>query len=117
MLTVVILNAYTVHKRLWEKQERKHSYYTFLNKLHAQMIEVADDNFTETSHGAGNDSEPQLNVIAVVSSHMLVQTAEDRLNNGVQRLRQRRYKVCAYYKPKEKKREVLRRITVQLLRM
>eukprot|EP00644_Phytophthora_capsici_P017842 jgi/Phyca11/130960/e_gw1.100.147.1 len=80
------------------------SHYAFLTTLHRQLIQETEASFTESRAAAGPTASLRENQVAVHGDHSLVQTADTRLNNGVQRLRQRQCKVCSHYKPPSKKR-------------
>ncbi|KAE9289111.1 hypothetical protein PF008_g25960 [Phytophthora fragariae] len=100
---MALVNAYVVYKCLWEKKPRKNSHFEFLARLHKQLIDQTEDCFTQTRAASGGQVVTET-PSAVRGEHTLIQTTGFRMNNGVQRLRQRQCKVCSVYKPEGKKR-------------
>ncbi|OWZ04958.1 hypothetical protein PHMEG_00023044 [Phytophthora megakarya] len=66
-------------------------------------VEETEDSFTQ-SHAPPTDQRVPEQPVVAHGEHALTQTTDARLNNGVQRLRQRQCKVCSVYKPEGKKR-------------
>ncbi|POM63002.1 hypothetical protein PHPALM_27782 [Phytophthora palmivora] len=105
LVDMAVVNAYIIHKSTRDTEE-KNGHYIFLSKLHQQLIEQSEDDFTQTT--TASPSKPRRVdkevPAAVGSEHNLVLTQAKRANEGVSRTRQRGCKVCSYYKPKDKKR-------------
>jgi hypothetical protein len=102
---MAVVNAYIVHTYVWEKQRKKKmSHYAFLSTLHRQLVQQTEAAFMQAHTLPRTRISPADSSIVVGVDHSLVQTEDTRVNNGVQRLRQRQCKVCSYYKPPDKKR-------------
>ncbi|OWZ21353.1 hypothetical protein PHMEG_0004115 [Phytophthora megakarya] len=101
LVDMALVNAYIVYRRLWEKKKRKSSHFIFLAKLQEDLIKQSEDSFTQTT-AVQNTALVRPNDMG--GDHKLVQTKDYRLNNNIQRLRQRQCKVCSCYGPADKKR-------------
>ncbi|OWZ03956.1 hypothetical protein PHMEG_00024227 [Phytophthora megakarya] len=104
VLGMALVNAYIIHHYVWEKKPKKNSHFEFLAQLHKELVEETEASFTQSCAPPTDQRVPERPVVAH-REHALTQTTDARLNNGVQRLRQRQCKVCSVYKPEGKKRD------------
>lgn len=103
LLDMALVNAYIVHRHLWEKRPKKNSHFEFLAQLHKELVDETEESFTQ-SRAPSTDQLATERPVVTQSEHALTQTTDARVNSGVQRLRQRQCKVCSVYKPEGKKR-------------
>ncbi|EGZ06817.1 hypothetical protein PHYSODRAFT_530333 [Phytophthora sojae] len=100
---MALVNAYIIHRHVWEKKPKQNSHFEFLAQLHKELVEETEDSFTQ-ARASSTDQGAVEQPTAMQVEHTLTQTTDARLNNGVQRLRQRQCKVCSIYKAQGKKR-------------
>ncbi|RAW30027.1 hypothetical protein PC110_g13614 [Phytophthora cactorum] len=94
LLDVVIVNAYI--SQCWVlkgKRRKKNSHYDFLSKLHAALIALTEDVFTNTRQ-LPRAAEQAHAAVSVSEEHELVQVTDKRQNNGMWRLRSHNCRVC-----------------------
>ncbi|KAJ8540743.1 hypothetical protein ON010_g12484 [Phytophthora cinnamomi] len=104
LIDMALVNGYIIHKCNAEMLQKKpHNHYQYMIILHEHLIRQASKDFTRTT---AREAAPSIasRPISVTHDHMLVQSADTRVNSGVERVRQRQCKVCSIYKPSHKKR-------------
>ncbi|KAF1786252.1 hypothetical protein GQ600_5017 [Phytophthora cactorum] len=75
------------------KRRKKNSHYDFLSKLHAALIALTEDVFTNTRQ-LPRAAEQAHAAVSVSEEHELVQVTDKRQNNGMWRLRSHNCRVC-----------------------
>ncbi|KAG6953990.1 hypothetical protein JG687_00012068 [Phytophthora cactorum] len=110
---MALVNGYITHKCKATKQLKKaYSHYEYMATLHEPLISQTAREFT-TSIARETGSLIQRGRIIAGDDHDVVQSKDTRVNIGVERARQRQWKVCSIFKPANKKRDERRRFTVR----